>query len=83
MPAIGGLALWLGTLGGRVAMGLALLAALGALRAWDVSHQRSVGVAKERASVEAQGQKIDAKAQDARRRAEQRSADSLRGYYRD
>ena len=82
MP-FGGLALWLGTLGGRVAMGLALLAALGALRAWDVGHQRSVGIQTERARVENTGKQIDAKAQDARRAAERRPDDSLRGFYRD
>lgn len=65
-----GLALWLGTGLGRVAMCVMLLAALGALRAWDVSHQQQNGVVKERARVEETGRKIDAKAQAARRRAE-------------
>ena len=76
---VGGLALWLGTLSGRVAMGFALVAALGAVRMWDVSRI----VEKERVRVERQGAKTDAKAQSARRAAEQRPADSLRGYYRD
>lgn len=75
--------LWLGTLQGRVATGLALVAMLVGIRAWDVSHQRNVGVQKERARVETQGKKTDAKAQSARRAAEQRPDDSLRRFYRD
>lgn len=78
-----GIALWLGTLGGRVAMGLTIIACLGALRAWDVHRLEARGVVKEQVRVEKQGMKIDATAQDARRRAEQRPADSLRSYYRD
>lgn len=78
-----GLLLWLGTLGGRVSMAVALIVGLGLIRAADVRHQQSVGVQKERASVETQGNKIDARAQTARRAAEQRPADSLRNYYRD
>jgi len=77
------IALWLGTLGGRVSMAVALIVGLGLIRAADVRHQQSVGVQKERASVEKKGNEVDARAQTARRAAEQRPTDSLRNYYRD
>ena len=77
------IALWLGTLGGRVSMAVALIVGLGLIRAADVRHQQSVGVQKERASVEAKGNQIDARAQDARRAAERKPSDSLRQYLRD
>ena len=49
---------------------------------WDRSRIQK-GVKQEQVRVEKQGEKIDARAQTARRAAEQRPADSLRGYYRD
>jgi hypothetical protein len=74
---------FLATLWGRVAVGVGLVAALLVVRAVDVAHQQKKGVEKEQSRVEKQGSKIDAKAQNARRAAERKPADSLREYVRD
>lgn len=38
-----GLAMWLGTLWGRLALGAGVVVALVGVRAWDVAHQRRIG----------------------------------------
>lgn len=50
--------------------------------AWDASRVQK-GVQKERARVERQGQKTDAKAQEARRAATAKPASVLERFYRD
>ena len=76
-----------GTLGGRIALGAGIVAALIGLRAWDVSHQRKVGAHREQVCVEETGKKIDAKAQKKRERVERAPAPQidadLRKYCRD
>lgn len=75
--------LWLRSPLGRLASGAMAIGIV--FVAWQVDRagQRKVGVEKERARVQTQGAKTDAKAQSARRAAEQRPADSLRSYLRD
>lgn len=58
------------TLGGRIALGACIIAALVGLRAWDISHQRKVGAHREQVRVETVGKQIDAKAQKKRERVE-------------
>jgi len=76
-----------GTIGGRLALGAGLIAALVGLRAWDVSHQRKVGAHREAVRVEETGKKIDAKAQQKRQRVERAPPNeidnALRKYCRD
>ncbi len=75
------------TLGGRIALGAGIIAALVGLRAWDVSHQRKVGAHREAVRVETIGKAFDAKAQQKRQRVERappNEVDStLRKYCRD
>jgi hypothetical protein len=72
-----------GTLAGKVAFwGGVSTIALGAYW-WNAMSHQSKGVQKERARVEKQGEKIGAKAAQARRSAERAIPDSLRKYQRD
>lgn len=75
------------TLGGRLALGAGIVAALIGLRAWDVSHQRKVGAHREQVRVETIGKAVDAKAQKKRERVERAPAPQidadLRKYCRD
>jgi hypothetical protein len=75
--------LFFGTLLGKLAMGGALAAAFLGLYWWNAMSHQHKGVMKERASVEAKGKKLDARATSARRDAERRAPDSLREYIRD
>jgi hypothetical protein len=77
------LAQFLGTLVGKAAVGGGLLVVLLGMYGCEVHKQRNVGVQKERARVEKQGEKIGAKAAQARRSAERAVPDSLRKYQRD
>lgn len=78
---------FLGSLWGKVALGAGIVAALIGLRAWDVSHQRSIGVKREQVRVESVGRKIDERAQKKRERVERaKPAEidaALRKYCRD
>lgn len=67
----------------RYGLHIAAILAIGVTVAtWDRSRVNA-GVQKERARVEKIGEKIDAKASVARRKAEARPNDALRGYCRD
>jgi hypothetical protein len=77
------LAQFLGTIVGKAAVGGGLLVVLLGMYGCEVHKQRSIGVQKERARVEKQGEKIGAKAAQARRSAERAIPDSLRKYQRD
>jgi hypothetical protein len=77
------LAQFLGTIVGKAAVGGGLLVVLLGMYGCEVHKQRSIGVQKERARVEKQGEKIGAKAAQARRSAERAVPDSLRKYQRD
>ena len=72
-----GLITFFGTIGGRLALGAGLIAALVGLRAWDVSHQRKVGAHLEAVRVETVGKQIDAKAQKKRERVERAPAPQI------
>lgn len=75
------------TLGGRLALGAGIVAALIGLRALDVSHQRKVGAHREAVRVETIGKAVDAKAQKKRERVERAPPNeidaALRKYCRD
>ena len=77
------IAQWVGTLAGRTIVGGGLVAVLLGVYGCEVHKQRGIGVQKERASVEAKGKKLDARATSARRDAERRAPGSLREYVRD
>lgn len=76
-----------GTGMGKLSVIIAAVAGLIGLRAWDVSHQRSVGAKNEQVRVETVGNKVDAKAQKKRQQVEKAKPseidDALRRYCRD
>jgi uncharacterized protein HemX len=72
-----------GTLAGKIAFWGGVSALALGVYGCEVHKQRNVGVQKERARVEKQGEKIGAKAAQARRSAERAVPDSLRKYQRD
>jgi hypothetical protein len=77
------LPLFFGTLLGKATMAGAIAVAFIGIYWWNALEHQNKGVQKERARVEKQGSKLDAKATSARRAAERAAPDGLREYVRD
>lgn len=75
--------LFFGTLVGKIVTGGVIAALFVGVYWWNALGHQQKGVEKERARVEKQGEKLDAKATKARRSAERTAPDSLREYVRD
>ena len=67
---------FLGTLWGRLALGVGIVASLVALRAWDKSHQQAIGAEKAVAKIE---KATDNAVKIGKRAAERSSSGGVRG----